>query len=87
MQFHKDEQPEFLSLEIEFESHQALEVYQLPTDIKAKVNELYERDVLRMGGSSAGMESEYRSFLKVGGGRWRSVEGQLRRAVEEVGCS
>jgi hypothetical protein len=43
----------------------ALEVYQLPTDIKAKVDALYERDVARMGGSTAGMESEYQSFLKV----------------------
>ena len=44
----------------------ALEIYQLPTDIKAKVDEQYERDVARMGHSTAGMESEYRSFLKVG---------------------
>ena len=42
----------------------ALEIYQLPSDIKAKVDEQYERDVARMGGSTAGMESEYRSFLK-----------------------
>ena len=46
----------------------ALEIYQLPSDIKAKADEQYERDVARMGHSTAGMESEYRSFLKVGQG-------------------
>ena len=46
----------------------ALEIYQLPSDIKAKVDEQYERDVARMGHSTAGLESEYKSFLKVRGG-------------------
>jgi splicing factor 1 len=44
------------------------EVYVLPSNIQAKVDALYERDVARMGHSTAGMESEYQSFLKELGG-------------------
>eukprot|EP00195_Chlamydomonas_chlamydogama_P009264 CAMPEP_0202915954 /NCGR_PEP_ID=MMETSP1392-20130828/67191_1 /ASSEMBLY_ACC=CAM_ASM_000868 /TAXON_ID=225041 /ORGANISM="Chlamydomonas chlamydogama, Strain SAG 11-48b" /LENGTH=607 /DNA_ID=CAMNT_0049608175 /DNA_START=45 /DNA_END=1865 /DNA_ORIENTATION=- len=47
---------------------QKMELYVLPTEIKAKVDALYERDVARMGHSTAGMESEYQSFLKELGG-------------------
>ena len=42
-----------------------MEVFVLPADIKAKVDAQYERDVARMGHSTAGMESEYQSFLRV----------------------
>lgn len=42
----------------------ALEVYQLPSEIQSKVNEQYEKDVALMGGNTAGMESEYKNFLK-----------------------
>jgi hypothetical protein len=44
---------------------QAVEAYQLPDDIKAKVDAQYQRDVARYTGET-GLEDEYKSFLKVG---------------------
>lgn len=63
-----------------------MEVFVLPADIKAKVDAQYERDVARMGHSTAGMESEYQSFLRVrikdgGGGSQQSGVGMGGRGV------
>ncbi|MEW5318534.1 MAG: hypothetical protein WDW38_009750 [Sanguina aurantia] len=48
----------------------AVEIYQLPADIKVKVDEQYQRDIARMSGTAAGVrvEDEYQSFLKELGG-------------------
>lgn len=58
------------------ESHTALncpkkqiEVYELPSDMKAKVQEQYERDVARLNPGAAGkLDDEYKSFLQSLGG-------------------
>jgi hypothetical protein len=59
----------------------ALEVYQLPSDIQTRVNAQYERDVALMGGSTAGMESEYKSFLRVRGSPFWGCMGCERKGA------
>lgn len=46
-----------------------IEVYQLPSDVKAKVQEQYERDVARVNPEAAGkLDDEYQSFMRSLGG-------------------
>ncbi|GLI63119.1 hypothetical protein VaNZ11_006024 [Volvox africanus] len=50
---------------------QAVEIYKLPDEIRAKAEEQYARDVARMQGDASGgrgLEDEYKSFLRELGG-------------------